>query len=692
MVKAPELKELAFANKNVTAGNSTWTVSIPTLTLTGDAAANYTLVQPKKEDVKGTITKAPLTVKVNDVERMWNQRYTKYEFSIVEGKLAANETLTSVYSGSFDVKEEGNKLQLFVTPALCPNYELEGQDGTLTVSKGTPAAIVVKIAGTTQGLLVDKAGYDEKDLTLSNVDADGFVTISSGNDTWKSLNAYKESTPTPANLLLSMPATKAGGNEISWNADDKAQTVPFAKGHTYSLGEGTFASSNTSIVTVSGNEATVVGTGEVAIYATDGSKFAYMNIAPASLKVTAIMAKTYDGTTQATGTVSLETGATDGLDVALDLANIAFNFNSKDAAKGVLINPSQKLVLTGSEANNYDLDITGLKADISKKDLNISSVSKYYDGLPTATLTDYATTDLVGGDIVPATVTFDKAGIDATLKSVTIGGNGNYDLKSTVTKAATVTTGSILKSTIIAKLPTEGSSVSDVKGKITYKVQETGADITNPSATITGSVKVEANGDKAYFVSAVANDNFDILFDGDQQIGFRADEGGDTGGDDDATVTGITLDKTELALPRLDTYTLKATIAPSTITGKTISWTSSADKIATVDAAGKITAVGIGEATITATVDGKSATCKVTVTFATSLEEAIVNTRVYGKDGSIRIEPVQPMDVMVVNMVGQVIYNSHIDGATQITVPASGIYAVKLGSGSDAKVKKVNVK
>ena len=61
--------------------------------------------------------------------------------------------------------------------------------------------------------------------------------------------------------------------------------------------------------------------------------------------------------------------------------------------------------------------------------------------------------------------------------------------------------------------------------------------------------------------------------------------------------------------------TLVATILPENATNKKVTWKSSNAAVATVDAAGKVTGVKAGEATITVTTDdgGKTATCKVTV-------------------------------------------------------------------------------
>ena len=80
-------------------------------------------------------------------------------------------------------------------------------------------------------------------------------------------------------------------------------------------------------------------------------------------------------------------------------------------------------------------------------------------------------------------------------------------------------------------------------------------------------------------------------------------------------VTGVTLNKTELALFTGDSATLNAAVAPDTATNKAVTWESSDTAVATVQD-GTVTAVGAGAATITVTTaDGNyTATCTVKVT------------------------------------------------------------------------------
>ena len=81
----------------------------------------------------------------------------------------------------------------------------------------------------------------------------------------------------------------------------------------------------------------------------------------------------------------------------------------------------------------------------------------------------------------------------------------------------------------------------------------------------------------------------------------------------ETSVKGISLNKDKLSLVEGKSETLTATVTPSNATNKSVTWTSSDTKVATVSN-GKVTAVKAGTATITAkTSNGKTATCTVTV-------------------------------------------------------------------------------
>ncbi len=88
--------------------------------------------------------------------------------------------------------------------------------------------------------------------------------------------------------------------------------------------------------------------------------------------------------------------------------------------------------------------------------------------------------------------------------------------------------------------------------------------------------------------------------------------GGGTSTNTPVAVSGISLSQTTITLDKGKTAALTATVAPENATDKTVIWSSSNEKVATVSN-GTVTAVAKGTATITAKAGDKTATCTVTV-------------------------------------------------------------------------------
>ncbi len=76
--------------------------------------------------------------------------------------------------------------------------------------------------------------------------------------------------------------------------------------------------------------------------------------------------------------------------------------------------------------------------------------------------------------------------------------------------------------------------------------------------------------------------------------------------------TGITLNKTSLDIAKGGTEQLSATLEPAD-SNSSVTWKSSNEGVATVSSDGEVTAVGKGRAVVTASADGKSASCTVNV-------------------------------------------------------------------------------
>ena len=108
-------------------------------------------------------------------------------------------------------------------------------------------------------------------------------------------------------------------------------------------------------------------------------------------------------------------------------------------------------------------------------------------------------------------------------------------------------------------------------------------------------------------------------------------------GGSSVAVTGVELNKDELALELDGEESLVATVLPTNATNKGVTWSSTDETVATVDENGKVTAVGVGNATIiVTTADGsKTDSCKVAVSKKTQTITAANQTVCIGSSLNI---------------------------------------------------------
>ena len=220
-----------------------------------------------------------------------------------------------------------------------------------------------------------------------------------------------------------------------------------------------------------------------------------------------------------------------------------------------------------------------LKATVTPSDLLDKSVTWKSSNTAVATVTSSGKVKGVKAGTATITCTSNLSGSKATCK-VTIGYVKLDQTEATITKGKTLT----LTPTVYP------SSLTDKS--VTWKSSNTAVATVSSDGTVKGV--------KAGTATITCTSNA-------------------TGLSTTCAVTvingSITLNKSEAALEKGKTVTLKATLTPSDLSDKSVTWKSSNTKVATVSSSGKVTAVKTGTATITCTsvALGLSATCKVTV-------------------------------------------------------------------------------
>ena len=152
-------------------------------------------------------------------------------------------------------------------------------------------------------------------------------------------------------------------------------------------------------------------------------------------------------------------------------------------------------------------------------------------------------------------------------------------------------------------------------------------------------------------------------------------------------LTSLTLNKSKVTLTEGDSITLTPRTKPSTALDHSVTWSSSDENVATVDATGKVIAIAAGEAIITATANdgsGLTAECKVTVqkkdTGIFTVDASTLS--IQSKDGVITIEGLTVGTVVsVYNTAGKqiAVFTATSGTATIYTGMNAGTAIVKVG-------------
>ena len=152
-------------------------------------------------------------------------------------------------------------------------------------------------------------------------------------------------------------------------------------------------------------------------------------------------------------------------------------------------------------------------------------------------------------------------------------------------------------------------------------VRISGEDIENDRYA---TIQVKALKEGRVTITAMVSNDEDVSVDFTVVISEESEEEPEEETEETVYVSSIKLNPTSVKLELGDSKSITATVAPSNASNKGILWESHNEAVAIVDSNGKITAVGVGNTTVTATAkDGSGIIATIDVT-VTATEEVVV--------------------------------------------------------------------
>ena len=387
----------------------------------------------------------------------------------------------------------------------------------------------------------------------------------------------------------------------------------------------TWTTNNDQVATVNDGVVTAVGEGTTTITVTaEGNHTASctVTVSPATVAVTGVslnegvVVLDEGGTRQLTATItpsnatdkslswssnkeSIATVDSNGLITAVAPGEATITVSTVDGGKSatctVKVNASK---------------VTGVRLDETSANMTVGETTTLKATVEPATATNKAVTWSSNKESVATVDSNGKvtavAPGEATI-TVTAEGNHTATCKVTVNAATVSVTGVSLN---------EGVVVLDEGGTRQLTATITPSNATDKSLSWSSNKESIATVDSNGLITAVAP--------GEATITVSTVDGGKsatcTVKVNASKVTGVRLDETSANMTVGETTTLKATVEPATATNKAVTWSTSNDKVATVNG-GVVTAVGEGTTTITVTAEGNH-TASCTVNVSESLESA----------------------------------------------------------------------
>jgi len=377
---------------------------------------------------------------------------------------------------------------------------------------------------------------------------------------------------------------------------------------------------------------------------------ALLALASCKEKPVAVSGLTVNPTTLALGVG--KTGTVTATVTPSDAANPAVSWTSSNETVATVSNGTVTALKAGRTVVTATAADGGYKAEcvVSVSNIDVTSVTVS----PAEAALKRDETLQLTAKVLPEDATFPEVTWSSSnAEVVSVDAKGVVTSHGTGTVTITATSGGKTGSCVItATVPVKGVSLS--KSEINIRKAVANSDISpvfDPADATNQNVSW-AIGDES-IASLSVTDNIPTVTgvkEGETTLTVTTEDGGFTASCKvivaDTPVESVSLSPTSAELLKGETRQFTATVLPELATDKSVAWTTSDEKVATIDADGLLTAVGPGEVTVTVTTnDGKmTATAKVTVkvlaTGITASENSLTLYEGYAyKDLVVKVTP-----------------------------------------------------
>ncbi|HEY0528343.1 MAG TPA: Ig-like domain-containing protein, partial [Gemmatimonadaceae bacterium] len=623
------LTAMAVGNTNVTATSEGKTTTI-SVTVAPIPVANVAVTLAATTVVAGSTTQASATT-TDAAGRTLDGR--SITWSVDDRGVATVSTagvVTGVAPGAVHVAatSEGKTGAATLVVMRVPVATVVLDVSSLSLVQGSTRQLTSTAKDASENMLADRAfEWSSDNVSFATVSSTGVVSAIAvgtatitGTSEGKSATAIVTITAIP---VASVEVTLATSSVIA-GTTVQASAAIFDAGHKVLDRAVTWSSDNTSVATVSATGlVTTVAAGTANIVATSEGKTAsaQITVSPVPPAPVAKITVTPGSLSLTVGTTGSLTGSTfDSQDATLSGRPIEWSTDAASVAtvssNGVVtaVSPGTANVVATSEGKSATVIVTVTRVPVSSVVLDASSLtlvqgsSQQINGTAKDAAENALTDRVITWSSDNTSVgTVSSTGLvravspgTATITATSEGKSGSVSVTVTAIAVASVEVSLPRTSVIVGETSQATASTFDASHNALGRPVVWRSDNEAVATVSVDGLVTTLSAGTAHIIATSAD------ISGSAAI--RVDR---------VSVASVTLDVSSLRLEEGATHQLVAQLkdaTQSTLTDRTIAWSSDNIAVATVSGDGTVTALSVGAATITATSEGKSATALVTVT------------------------------------------------------------------------------